>query len=186
MAGSDSRAKKVRMAPATRPSSSAGSAASGWPAVLPCSCRFPDGGMWRMRPATRSLENQDASQQEGARPAIVCALALAPPWHAPFVHLRLLQASHHLCQPAAVLPTPGMHCAANHMPKQGAISTSIAQHQMRTCTCCSRATTSARPHLARVRDTSAPTTAATCDSSASLLSRARAKERGQYGQCAQH
>lgn len=42
-----------------------------------------------------------------------------------------------------------------------------------TCTSCSRATTSARPHLARVRNTSAPTTSATCDSSASLQARGR-------------
>ena len=37
-----------------------------------------------------------------------------------------------------------------------------------TCSCCRRAATSASPHLARVRATSAPTTAATCPSSASL------------------
>ena len=67
-----------------------------------------------------------------------------------------------------------LRAAAATQPTQ---RTSPAQSRL-TCSCCRRPTTSASPHLARVRSTSAATTAATCPSSASLQRKGQARGGG--------
>lgn len=139
MAGSDRHAKKVRIAPATRPSSSAGSAASGCSKTPPCSC---SGAAWgaeqggRVEPfagaAASPLPCQPGNLSAPAGQLTV-PLHIHPQWlhphnhlatlpHAqpaymttvsqPAPHLQLLQSCHHVGQPA--LGQGARHLCTHH------------------------------------------------------------------------